>query len=67
MVSVQGGQGDTTEFRMLESDSFLPWYPSACGSLINSWSDLILAEALAVIPHLIFRRIQILRSPYTSM
>jgi hypothetical protein len=25
MVSVQGGQGDTTEFRMLESDSFLPW------------------------------------------
>jgi hypothetical protein len=27
MVSVQGGQGDTTEFRMLESDSFLPWDP----------------------------------------
>ncbi len=25
MVSVQGGPGDTTEFRMLESDSFLPW------------------------------------------
>lgn len=25
MVSVQGDPGDTTEFRMLESDSFLPW------------------------------------------